>query len=232
MGSVVVLDADRTMELINAGFVNATIDINGALILSRPDGTSVTIAGIKLHGDLMGLDEDDHPQYALSDGTRGDFASVEQGQKADGARPNVNADVTFSDGTDQLEKVTIVSNGDTSTWASVFEFWFQDTDGLGPRRCFYINEAGELRAAPSRWNTVAARFFAKELPNNPTAARSTTVPIVELMDDRTTRTSLRAWMWDGTLTRRGVKMSECVVLNSTDPVPTGTPANTVIIRTA
>lgn len=232
MGSVIVLSADRTMELINDGFVNASVDVNGDLILSRPDSTSVTISGIKVHGELLGLNEDDHTQYALADGSRGDFASVAQGQKADAARPMINGEVTFDDGEGQLEKVTIVSDGDTSEWPNILEFWFQDTDGLAPRRCFYINETGELRAAPSRWNTVAARFFVKEFANNPTAARSTTVPIVEMMDNRVDRNSLRAWMHDGSLRRNGVRMSECVVLNETDDIPEGTPAMSVIIRVA
>jgi hypothetical protein len=112
------------------------------------------------------------------------------------------------------------------------EFWFQDTDGLGPRRCFYVNETGEIRVAPSRWNTVALRIFVKEFPNNPTAARSTTVPVVEMMNDRTNRDSLRAWMGNGDLYRNGIKMSECLVLDDVEDVPTGTPVGTVIIRVA
>lgn len=37
------------------------------------------------HSALPGLDEDDHPQYARTDGTRGAFATVAQGAKADTA---------------------------------------------------------------------------------------------------------------------------------------------------
>lgn len=37
------------------------------------------------HGLLIGLDDDDHAQYALTDGSRGDFASLAQGALADSA---------------------------------------------------------------------------------------------------------------------------------------------------
>lgn len=41
--------------------------------------------GVTDHGALTGLADDDHPQYALSDGTRGNFATAAQGAKADTA---------------------------------------------------------------------------------------------------------------------------------------------------
>lgn len=46
--------------------------------------TSIT-AGISDHGSLSGLTDDDHSQYALADGTRGDFATTAQGDLADTA---------------------------------------------------------------------------------------------------------------------------------------------------
>lgn len=41
--------------------------------------------GVTDHGALTGLTDDDHSQYALADGTRGNFATVAQGGKADTA---------------------------------------------------------------------------------------------------------------------------------------------------
>lgn len=41
--------------------------------------------GVTDHGALTGLTDDDHPQYALSDGTRGSFATTAQGSLADTA---------------------------------------------------------------------------------------------------------------------------------------------------
>jgi hypothetical protein len=39
------------------------------------DGTS----GVTDHGLLTGLEDDDHPQYAFTDGTRGNFAATAHG---------------------------------------------------------------------------------------------------------------------------------------------------------
>ena len=41
--------------------------------------------GVSDHGGLTGLGDDDHGQYALADGTRGDFATTAQGDLADTA---------------------------------------------------------------------------------------------------------------------------------------------------
>lgn len=51
----------------------------------RVTGPPATGNGVTDHGALTGLGDDDHPQYALADGTRGDFATEAQGALADSA---------------------------------------------------------------------------------------------------------------------------------------------------
>mgnify|MGYP000482202296 CR=1 FL=1 len=53
-------------------------------IVIRP-ATSGGGGGVSDHGGLTGLGDDDHGQYALADGTRGDFATTAQGDLADTA---------------------------------------------------------------------------------------------------------------------------------------------------
>lgn len=233
MGTVTVLTADRVIQYENQDLVGGSVDVNGDLILQKRDGTTINLGNIKDHGQLTGLSDDDHPQYAKADGSRGAFASTAQGARADAARKNTQAVVAFQagDSTSVVEQVTIIGDGtSTSNWVNRLEYLFRDTLGNPDRRTFVLNEYGEIRVAPGQDNTVALRAFVKEFPNNPQTARSTTVPVVELMDDRTNRTSLRGWLGDGTLVRKGIKMSECLVLATGAAVPAGTPANTVIVR--
>ncbi len=65
---------------------------NGALAVtqyneldSRVTVIEAYVAAPIFHGDLEGLTEDDHLQYALADGSRGAFATSAQGAKADSA---------------------------------------------------------------------------------------------------------------------------------------------------
>jgi hypothetical protein len=52
------------------------------------------------HGQLGGLSDDDHPQYALADGSRGDFATTGQGALADTALQNISGqDLSTADNT-------------------------------------------------------------------------------------------------------------------------------------
>ena len=234
MATVVVLSADATNQLFNATVVSGSIDVNGDLILQKADGTPVNLGNVKEHGQLLGLSDDDHPQYALADGTRGAFATPTQGTKADNARKNLQATATIEGGDTNgvVETFTIHDDlSDTNNWVNRWVFQFLE-NGVGKvaRATTHVNEYGELRVAPAKLNTVGARFFAKLFPTNPSGARDMTVPVVELMDDRTTRTSLRGWLGDGTLTPRGIKLSECVVLGLSESVPANLPANTVIVR--
>ena len=72
------------------------IDVDSALdsapngsFLQKVSGVWTFVAGggggVTDHGALNGLADDDHSQYALTDGSRGDFATVAQGAKADTA---------------------------------------------------------------------------------------------------------------------------------------------------
>lgn len=54
------------------------------MTISQPGGGGVTD-----HGALTGLGDDDHSQYALADGSRGDFATEAQGALADAAVPQI-----------------------------------------------------------------------------------------------------------------------------------------------
>lgn len=234
MATVTVFSSDEVTQLTNGAFVSAMINVNGDFILTKKDGTTVNVGNVKEHGQLLGLSDDDHPQYAKADGSRGNFASAAQGAKADDARKNVNATATIEggDANGVLETITVHDDGtDTNTWKNRWVFQFlESVAGAVARATTHVNEYGELRVAPAKTNTTGARFFTKLFPTNPTAARDMTVPVVELMDDRTSRISLRGWLGDGTLTRKGIKLSECVVLGLNEAVPAGLPANTVIVR--
>ncbi len=237
MASVIVYDKDKIDELLDGTFVAAQINGEGELVFTKGDGSFVNLGAVLEadHGNLSGLGDDDHTQYALADGSRGDFASETQGTKADNARPNVGATVSIqageTDGDGYLEKVTITNDGsDSGDWINRVEFNYND--GVqATRLVHFINEYGEWRGAPARHNTVGFRMFVKENPSRPTESRSTTVPVMELMDDRTNRNSLWGVMGDGQQTRNGIRMADVLYLSGGASVPAGTPAGTVIVRT-
>lgn len=61
-----------------------TVDAVTRVISITPAATGGG-GGVTDHGALTGLADDDHPQYALADGTRGSFATTAQGALADTA---------------------------------------------------------------------------------------------------------------------------------------------------
>lgn len=131
-----------------------------------------------------------------------------------------------------VENVIIQDDGtDTATWLERLAYKFREVGGALIRNTFYLNEYGEARFAPARHNTVALRVFAKEFPNNPTTARSTTVPVMELMDNRTNRNTLWGLLGDGAIVVGSNKMAHTIVLSAAAAVPAGLPAGTVIVRT-
>lgn len=233
MGTVVVFDTDKVLELFNSGITGGVIDANGDLILQRPDGTSVNLGNVKSHSQLTNLDEDDHPQYALADGSRGEFATKSQGLKADAALPKMGATVDLNGADGTVETITITDDGtSTGNWLNRWMVKWKESSAVGAlvRTVFGLNEYGEIRIASAKHNTTGLRVLVKEFPTNPVQARDMTVPVMEIMDDRTNRNSLRSWFGDGSQARNGNKLADVMILVGAAPVPAGTAANTLIVR--
>lgn len=202
MGTVTVLTAERALELANAAIVGGVIDEDGDLILTTQAGETVNAGNVGSQVDTSGL------------------------------RLNTQADIEIdgSDPNGTVETVTVADDGtDSTTWVNRLMYRFIPVGGTA-HNTTYLNEYGELRVIPAKGTTVGARFFAKSAPTDP--ARTATTPIVEWMDDPTTRTSLRGVLGDGTMIRGAVKMADVLVLNATDPIPAGTPSGTLVLRTA
>lgn len=134
--------------------------------------------------------------------------------------------------------LTITDDGsDTAAWPERFRFLY---NGKLTSR---FNEYGELRGSSAKTNTVAARWFTKE--TDAEADHSTTVPIIELVLSRQTRTNRWAAYSNGDTSQSG-KMTAAsaaiavpsgptlgvgfLILAVGAAVPAGTPANTPIIR--
>jgi hypothetical protein len=234
MGTVVVLSKDATLALINPTFVGATINGVGELVLTKSDTSTVNVGFVQDHSELLHLSADDHAQYAKTDGSRGDFATVAQGTKADAARPNTQATIGFNagDSTSWVDHVTITNDGTSSTgWQNRIEYRYDATVGGGvgtSRLTFFLNEYGEARLVPAKHNTVALRFFTKDQPAD--TSHDSTVPMLEMMDDRTTRTSLWSLLPTGFIQYKDVGMNYVLVLAAAASIPSNTPANTLIVR--
>jgi hypothetical protein len=239
MATGVFLDAEATQALFGETVVGASIDGTGRLVLTMGDASTVVIGYVRNHHELLNLEDDDHEQYALADGTRGDFATTDQGDKADAARVNL---VTLSDvveflgGSGTVAENFLITNDDTDTtdWPNRWSMQYRDNDTTAtPRNVFALNEYGEARLASAKHNTVALRVFNEENPLNHTGARSTTVPIIELMDNRTDRNHLWGVYSAGQIKIQAgqIPVAYTIVLGPSDTVPTGTPAGTVIVRT-
>jgi hypothetical protein len=235
MGTVVVLSKDATMAILNGTYNGATINGSGKLILTKVDGSTQDVGFVQDHSQLLHLSADDHTQYAKADGSRGSFATTAQGTKADNARPNTQAAISFNagDSTSWIERITIVNDGTSSTgWLNRIEFRYDPTVGGGSgtsRLTLFINEYGEVRIVPGKTNTTAFRIFTKDQPGD--SAHSTTVPLMEIMDDRTTRTSLWSVYSTGFIGFKDVVMNYVLVLAGATAVPANTPAGTLIVRT-
>lgn len=87
MATVSVVTATKVYEIEANSVTGGVIEVDGDLILEKPGGVLVNLGNVKTHSDLIGLDQDHHTQYALADGSRGEFATVAQGEKADAATP-------------------------------------------------------------------------------------------------------------------------------------------------
>lgn len=242
MGSVIVYDQATVLGLVQELFASAVINGSGKLIVTRQNGTTVDIGYVADHGQQVGLGDDDHTQYAKADGTRGAFATVAQGGKADAARPNINAtaDVNGGDSTAWIEEFTVTDDGTvTSGWRNRFVGWFRHRVAGVPvidslrRMVFWQNEYYELRLAPAKHNTVALRLFVRDTATTQTTARDANVPILQLMDDRSIRTPIWGLHSNGKV-RIGaneIETESVIRLTAAAAVPTGTPSGTLIFRT-
>jgi hypothetical protein len=209
--------------------------------MTKKDGTTSTVGYVRNHSELLNLDADDHEQYALADGSRGDFASEAQGAKADAAREDVNASIEFNggDSTSWVEEYTVVDDGtSTSGWVNRFVGWFRHRVSGVPvadnlrRMVIWFNEYLELRLAPAKHNTVALRIFVRDTSTTQTNTRDPDIPLLQLMDDRSVRTPIWGLYPNGRI-RVGaneVETRPVIVLSAAASVPTGTPSGTVIIR--
>jgi len=239
MATVVVLSEEAVNALVDGMFVGATINGSGNLILTTQGGDPVDVGNIKDHGGLTGLGDDDHTQYAKADGTRGSFASTSQGTKADAARPNKGGEIDIQAGDTTsppgfYELVVITNDGTSSTgWVNRMEIQFKDNSGATPRTVFAHNEYGEVRGASAKHNTTWLRGFVEYNPANVTGTRDATIPIFQLMDNRTDRNHLWGLYSTGMqkIMTGQIPVQYVIVLGPSDAVPTGTPANTVIVRT-
>lgn len=233
MSTVIVLDQDTVMGLIEGLVASATIDGTGRLVFTKQDGSTAIIGYVADHGNQYGLGDDDHTQYALADGSRGAFATTTQGGKADAARPNHQAAVAITDPTnDYVERITITNDAsDTSAWVNRREVKYKDNSGATARNVLVENEYGELRLASAKHNTVPFRIFVEEHAANTTGARDNTVPMIQVMDNRDDRNSIYSVLPTGITKFKSLSMAYVLVLGPSDSVPADTPTGTVIVRT-
>lgn len=124
------------------------------VITSVPEGGGGGGGGVTDHGALTGLGDDDHPQYALADGSRGSFATVAQGVKADTAvQParTITAGTGLTGGGDLSANRTLaVAYGTTSTTATVGN----DSRVTGAIQASITDAKGDIIAATAA-DTVA-----------------------------------------------------------------------------
>jgi hypothetical protein len=116
---------------------------------------------------------------------------------------------------------------DTSAWPDRFRFFFQRMIAgvLQPRRLtVWFNEFFEIRGVPAKTNTTVCRFYVREFPTDP--AHSSTVPVLEVADDRTNRNVMFGIMGNGDIVRTigGVLVvHKLVLVSTTDPGVANTP---------
>ena len=88
---------------------------------------------------------------------------------------------------EQLVTWTIADDGSpTAGWPNRLSVIFDPQSGADVE-VFALNEYGEPRVTPAKANTVGFRLFSG-LNSTAYTARDKSVPLIEVMDDRTTRT--------------------------------------------
>ena len=204
MATVQVLTAAKTQELTGQAFVSGIIDETGDLILTTLDGTEINLGNVQ----------------------------------TDNVRPMTAAVIAFTDPNNvnaYVEVVTITGDGtDPEGWPDRLAFFYNPNTGgeTTPRLTSFFNEYGEFRVCPAKLTTTAWRAFVKDSPTNPSGTRSATVPVIEMMDDRTNRNNLWGVLGSGQQVTKGIPVNYTIVLGPADSVPAGTPTGTVIVRTS
>lgn len=240
MGTVQVVSAARVQAIADASLVNGVVNSSGQLVFTKGSGTTINLGSIASPPDattaVKGLVElaTDAETSAGTDSVRAvtPFSLAAFLTASYKKRRQADLTITASDANGYVETVTIQDdNTATTTWVERLMYKFKDFASGLTRNVFYLNEYGEVRIAPARHNTTGLRVFVKEYANNPTETRSTTVPVMEVMDNRTDRNSLWGILGDGTVAVKGIRMANVLVLSAAAAVPAGTPAGTVIVRT-
>lgn len=240
MGTVQVASAARVQAIADASVVSGELNESGHLVLTKGSGTTVDLGAVATPPNasttVKGIVElaTDTETSTGTDSTRAvtPFSLSAFLTASFKKRRQADLIITGNDANGYVETVTIQDDGTaTTTWVERLMYKFKDLASGLTRNVFYLNEYGEVRISPARHNTTAFRVFVKEYANNPTEARSATVPVMELMDNRTTRNSLWGIVSDGTTVVAGQRMAYVLVLSAAAAVPTGTPAGTVIVRT-
>lgn len=110
----------------------------------------------------------------------------------------------FLDPTNDAPRVyEIRADGSSSAgWKNRWEWWYKAAAWGAAKLVQWINEYGEWRGMPALSNTVGWRLFAAADPTD-YAARSTSVPIGEIVSDRTNRTPLIEFFSDGKMVVHG-----------------------------
>lgn len=239
MGTVQVTSAARVQAIADASLVSGEVDESGHLVLTKGSGTTIDVGSVasapNASTTVKGIVElaTDAETSAGTDSVRAvtPFSLAALLSASYKKRRQADLTITANDANGYVESVTVQDDGTASTtWVERLMYKFKEVGGL-VRNVFYLNEYGEVRVSPARHNTTALRVFVKEFANNPVEARSTTVPVMEVMDNRTTRTSLWGIVGDGTMVVGGNRMAYVLVLSAAAAVPAGTPAGTVIVRT-
>jgi hypothetical protein len=116
---------------------------------------------------------------------------------------------------------------DTSAWPDRLRFYFQRMIAgvlQTKRLTVWFNEFFEIRGTGAKTNTTVCRFYVREFPADP--AHSSTVPVLEVADDRTNRNVMFGIMGNGDIVRTigGVLVvHKLVIVSATDPGVANTP---------
>lgn len=184
-----------------------------------------------------GSDDWDNLEYLVGEGGGGGGET----HTHDGEVLILGASYVLTAETDIYTHVQILDDDtDSALWPNRFEFEWKPNalTTVGQHLTSWFNEYGEFRVTPAKDNTVPFRVFSKELSTD--AEHSDTVPVMEMVWSRNDRAELWGVMYDGSMYSAGsieirvpsgpTLQTGHIFLEEGDPVPTGTPDGTLIIR--